>query len=119
VLLLTACLLTSSRAQGKSGKILVVAKFRLVIGAILTQSELVAKFEIARLHDKPLRPQDVVELKKAEKLAKMFLEWDIDPDTQDVQDVLKNMIEVCLGDEDEDEESVGAEIGDTRSIQVM
>ena len=49
----------------------------------------------------------------------MFLEWDIDPDTQDVQDVLKNMIEVCLGDEDEDENSVGAENGDTRSIGAM
>ena len=98
---------------------MVVAKFRLAVGAILTQSELVAKFEIARLHDKPLRPQDVVELKKAEKLAKMFLEWDIDPDTQDVQDVLKNMIEVCLGDEDEDEGSVGAENGDTRSIEAI
>jgi hypothetical protein len=31
----------------------------------------------------------------------MFLEWDIDPDTQDVKDVLKNMIEVCLGSEDD------------------
>ena len=98
---------------------MVVAKFRLAVGAILTQSELVAKFEIARLHDKPLRPQDVVELKKAEKLAKMFLEWDIDPDTQDVQDVLKNMIEVCLGEKDVDEGSVGAENGNSRFIGAM
>lgn len=32
----------------------------------------------------------------------MFLEWDIDPDTQDVKDVLKNMIEVCLGEDSEE-----------------
>jgi DNA mismatch repair protein MSH5 len=73
----------------------------IILEQVLIWSELVSRFELARLHDRPLRPQDIVELKQAEKLAKMFLEWDIDPDTQDVKDVLKNMIEVCLGSEDD------------------
>ena len=42
----------------------------------------------------------------------MFFEWDIDPDTQDVKDVLKNMIEVCLGDDDNNED--GGEVQEVK-----
>lgn len=77
----------------------------------LTRSELISKFEIARIHDRPLSAQDVKELKQAEELAKMFLAWDIDETTQDVLDVLRNMIEVVYGGDD-DEEEEKAEVHD-------
>lgn len=79
----------------------------------LTRSELVSKFEVARIHDRPLSAQDVKELKQAEELAKMFLAWDIDETTQDVLDVLRNMIEVVYGGDDvEDDEEVEVHEGD-------
>lgn len=41
----------------------------------------------------------------AEEIAKRFIGWDIDEETQDVMDVLKDMIDAVYGDEDSDDES--------------
>jgi hypothetical protein len=68
------------------------------------RSELLARFEIGRLHDKPLTPEDIKELRQAERLAKRFLEWEIDPETQDVMMILKDMVEMSLNEEEDDDD---------------
>ncbi|ORY26954.1 putative meiotic recombination-related protein, partial [Naematelia encephala] len=55
-------------------------------------TELMSKFELAKLLDRELTEDEKAELEDAEYLARQFLEWDIDADTQDVMDILKDMV---------------------------
>lgn len=59
-----------------------------------------------------MTPQDVKELKEAEELAKRFLRWDIDPETQDVMIVLRDMVEACLDLEEAEDGSSEVELLD-------
>lgn len=43
--------------------------------------------------DATLTIENIREIKAAEELAKRFLTWDIDPDSEDVIEVLQKMIE--------------------------
>lgn len=56
-------------------------------------SKCVTKFEISKLLDATLTIENIREIKAAEELAKRFLTWDIDPDSEDVIEVLQKMIE--------------------------
>lgn len=53
----------------------------------------VTKFEISKLLDATLTIENIREIKAAEELAKRFLTWDIDPDSEDVIEILQKMIE--------------------------
>jgi hypothetical protein len=65
-------------------------------------SELISRFEIAKINQRELSPEETKELQQAEELARRFLAWDIDENTQDVMDILKDMIDAVYGEEEED-----------------
>ncbi|WVQ82858.1 hypothetical protein IAT38_004993 [Cryptococcus sp. DSM 104549] len=70
-------------------------------------TECVSKFEISKLLDATLTDENRREIKAAEELAKRFLTWDIDPETEDVMEVLREMLkaaDLCM-EEDLDETS--------------
>ena len=67
-------------------------------------SELISRFEIAKINARELSRAETKELQRAEELAKRFIGWDIDEETQDVMDILKDMIDAVYGDEDSDGE---------------
>ena len=67
-------------------------------------SELISRFEIAKINARELSRAETKELQQAEELAKRFIGWDIDEETQDVMDILKDMIDAVYGDEDSDDE---------------
>lgn len=50
-------------------------------------------FEISKLLDATLTMENIQEIKAAEELARRFLTWDIDPESEDVIEVLRQMIE--------------------------
>jgi hypothetical protein len=58
---------------------------------------------VHKIHEKPLDEREIRKLEQAEKLAAKFLQWDIDPKTQDVMEILRNMVEECGGLDDDDE----------------
>lgn len=68
-------------------------------------SELISRFEIAKINARELSRAETKELQRAEELAKRFIGWDIDEETQDVMDILKDMIDAVYGDEDSDDEA--------------
>lgn len=55
--------------------------------------------------DQELTSEEVDELDQAEKLAKLFLAWDIDPETEDVRVKLQDMLDEVerMGLDDEDD----------------
>ena len=55
--------------------------------------ECIANFEISKLLDDKLSDQDIKELQEAEMLAKRFLDWHIDEETQDIMELLKDMLD--------------------------
>ncbi|KAK4685894.1 DNA mismatch repair protein MSH5, partial [Tremellales sp. Uapishka_1] len=55
-------------------------------------SDILSKFEVSRLLDGELTQEDRQELQDAEKLARRFLDWDIDDDAIDVRDSLVSML---------------------------
>ena len=59
-------------------------------------SELMANFELSKLWDKELSKEERQDLEEAEILAKKFLQWEIDPKTTDVLEVLKSMVESTI-----------------------
>jgi len=65
-------------------------------------SELISRFEIAKINQRELSPEETKELQQAEELARRFLAWDIDENTQDVMDILKDMIDAVYGGEEEE-----------------
>lgn len=56
-------------------------------------SKCVSTFEISKLLDATLTMENIQEIKAAEELTRRFLTWDIDPDSEDVIEVLRQMIE--------------------------
>jgi hypothetical protein len=68
---------------------------------ILTRhSECLEKFEISKLLDAELTPEDITELQEAEELCRRFLSWEIDEETQDARDILMDMLEPQQEEED-------------------
>jgi hypothetical protein len=63
--------------------------------------ELLVNFEISKLLDAELTTEDITELQEAEELCRRFLSWDIDEETQDVRDILMDMLEPQQEEEDD------------------
>ncbi|GFZ44458.1 LOW QUALITY PROTEIN: hypothetical protein JCM24511_02180 [Saitozyma sp. JCM 24511] len=63
-------------------------------------TELLVNFEISKLLDAELTPEDINELQEAEELCRRFLSWEIDEETQDVRDILMDMLEPQQEEED-------------------
>ncbi|WWC57496.1 uncharacterized protein I303_100028 [Kwoniella dejecticola CBS 10117] len=56
-------------------------------------TECVSKFDLSKLHDNKLTPAREAELKANEELAKKFLSWTFDGNTQVIRDVIEDMLE--------------------------
>lgn len=84
----------SSNEVGKSGMPHVSAFQRLYCVSD-PFSECIATFQLSKILDAELTEEDEAELAEAETLAKRFLSWDIDEETTDVMDVLRDILEVA------------------------
>ncbi|WVQ94393.1 hypothetical protein IAU59_001472 [Kwoniella sp. CBS 9459] len=56
-------------------------------------TECMSKFEFHKLHDTFLTPDQVKEARQAEQIAKAFFQWEVDEESEDVQEVLREMLE--------------------------
>jgi hypothetical protein len=74
---------------------------RLALMTLTGLRELLVNFEISKLLDAELTTEDITELQEAEELCRRFLSWDIDEETQDVRDILMDMLEPQQEEEDD------------------
>ncbi|WWC90295.1 uncharacterized protein L201_005228 [Kwoniella dendrophila CBS 6074] len=56
-------------------------------------TECVSNSELHKIHDTPLTSKQEAELRANEELAKLFLGWNIDEDTENVRDKVEHMLE--------------------------
>ncbi|WVQ87582.1 hypothetical protein IAS59_001308 [Cryptococcus gattii] len=66
---------------------------RRIVDRAKEVTKCVSTFEISKLLDATLTMENIQEIKAAEELARRFLTWDIDPESEDVIEVLRQMIE--------------------------
>nr|KIR86655.1 DNA mismatch repair protein MSH5 [Cryptococcus tetragattii IND107] len=66
---------------------------RRIVDRAQEVTKCVSMFEISKLLDATLTMENIQEIKAAEELARRFLTWDIDPESEDVIEVLRQMIE--------------------------
>ncbi|KIR53753.1 DNA mismatch repair protein MSH5 [Cryptococcus gattii Ru294] len=66
---------------------------RRIVDRAQEVTKCVSTFEISKLLDATLTMENIQEIKAAEELARRFLTWDIDPESEDVMEVLRQMIE--------------------------
>jgi hypothetical protein len=59
----------------------------------LRSSECVSKFELHKIYDTQLTPEQADELALAEAVVRAFVTWDISPETVDVAMQVKEMLE--------------------------
>ncbi|WVF66781.1 hypothetical protein IAT40_001523 [Kwoniella sp. CBS 6097] len=56
-------------------------------------TECMNKFEFHKLHDASITTEQGKEIDEAEEIAKRFFQWEVDEESEDVQEVLREMLE--------------------------